>query len=109
MNWLKARREYLRMSQDDLMARLQVEGVTVSRSTISNWETGRHSMPLGDPKFRTAICRVLRMSEKEVLKMSGFKVDGVHSEEAERAAQIVDSLAPEERAKAVRLLEALVG
>lgn len=108
MNWLKERREALGLSQDELTARLQTEGVNLTRGTLSNWETGRHKPPLNDEHFRVALSHVLKMSVKEILKRSGFDVTLMHSDAAERAAYLVDQMDEEMQDKAVRILEALL-
>lgn len=108
MNWLKERREALGLSQDELTARLQIEGIEVTRGSLSNWETGRHNPPLGDENFRTALSRALRMSVKEILKRSGYDVTINHSDAGERAAHIVDQLDEQMQQKAVKMLEALL-
>lgn len=108
MNWLKERREALGLSQDELTARLQIEGVTVTRGSLSNWETGRHKPPLDEESFRTALSRALKMSVKEILKRSGYDVAVKHSDAAERAAYLVDQMDEETQDKAVRILEQLL-
>lgn len=110
MNWLKTKRERVGItSQEDFAARLQLEGITVTRSSISHWENGRFQPPLDNPDFRQALVRILKLSEPEILKLAGFKVEASHhSDEAERAAMIVDQLPPDKRGLAVRLLEQLL-
>lgn len=109
MNWLKERRKELGLSQEELIARLQTEGLDINRSSLSNWETGRHSPPLANKEFRRILARVLKLSPYDVLRLSGFEIGNTgHTDEAERAAHIVDQLTPEKRDLAVRLLEELL-
>lgn len=107
MSWLKQRREELGLSQDELAARLQTEGVEVTRATISNWETGRHKPPLMEEEFRIALSRSIRLSVKEILRQSGYEVVVEHSHAGEKAAYLVDQLSPDRQNLAIRLLEQL--
>lgn len=108
MNWLKERREALGLNQEELTARLQIEGLDVSRSSLSNWETGRHKPPLEDEQFRNGLARALKMSVKEILKRSGYDVTFKHSEAAERGAFLIDQMDEQTKDKAVKILEALL-
>ena len=46
-HWLKQLRDEVGLTQDDLAARLQLEGVKkVSRSAIVNWESNIGNVPL---------------------------------------------------------------
>lgn len=108
MNWLRQRRDELGLTQEELTAKMQVEGVEMGRSTLSHWETERYKPPLSDEKSRAAIARALKLSVKEVLKRSGYDVAEVHSNAAERAAHIVDQLDSETQDKVVKMLEALL-
>lgn len=105
MEWLRERREQLALNQDEIAAQLQVAGFDISRSSVSHWENGRYRPPLNDPDFLSAFARILRMSESAVLKKSGFKILGAHSDEGERAAEIIDELDPEKRVLALKILE----
>ena len=108
MNWLRQRREELGLTQDELTARLQTEGLDISRSTLSHWEVGRFKPPLGDKASRDSLARALRMSVKEMLKRSGYDVTLERSEAAERAAYLVDQMDEDMQDKAVRILETLL-
>lgn len=106
MNWLKMRREKVGIgSQEELAAHLQLEGIDITRSAVSHWENGTRQPPLNNPIFRQALARILRMSEPEILKMAGYKVATTYSDDAERAASIVEQLTPDKRELALRLLE----
>lgn len=108
-NWLRQLREKAGIeTQDDLAARLQLEGFNVGRGAIGHWETGRNTPPLDDPELRTILAKVLRVSEPELLRQAGYPVIRTHrSELAEQAADIVDELSPDKQDLAVRLLEQL--
>lgn len=106
MNWLRQRREELNLNQEEMTARLQIEGVEVTRSTLSHWETGRYNMPMHEENFRRALVTALRLSEREILKRSGYDIgQRGHSDEAERAADIIDQLPSDRKELALRVLE----
>lgn len=108
MNWLKERRQVLEISQEELAARLQVMGIEVTNKIISHWENGRTPPPLKDAEFRHALASTLKLSVRDVLRLSGYEVGEVtHSEFGERAASIVDQLPPDKQVLAIRLLETL--
>ena len=107
MKWLRERREELDINQDELTARLQLEGVAVTRATLSHWEVGRHSPPMNDPEFRLALARSLKLSIREVLQRSGYEVIQTHTDAGERAADIVDELPPDGRELALDLLRTI--
>lgn len=105
-NWLAKRREHLRLSQEEFVSRLQLQGMDVARATLSHWETGRYSIPLDDPDVRKGLAHVLQMSVRELLLAAGYEIeDKPNTEEARRAAYIVDQLSADQRELALRLLE----
>jgi transcriptional regulator with XRE-family HTH domain len=104
--WLKTLREQAQLTQEDLTARLQVEGVDISRSSLAGWESGRHDPPLQDPEFRRALSRVLRVNVRTILRLAGYEVDEQpHSVLAEKAALIIDQMPEEKQAAVVQLIE----
>lgn len=108
-NWLRDFREYLDLSQEELVARLQIEGFDVSRAMLSHWETGRNPPPLEKPEFRLALSRALRVSIPEILAAAGYELsEEKHSKEARRAAYIVDQLPDEYQDLAIKLLESVL-
>jgi transcriptional regulator with XRE-family HTH domain len=107
-SWLKSLRESAFINQDDLAARLQVEGFDVTRASVSHWETGRHEPPLQDPEFRRALSRALRVNVRTILRLAGYEVDEQqHSVLAERVANLVDQLPTDLQELALRLVEQL--
>lgn len=110
MNWLRKRREEVGItSQEELAEKLQLDGFSFTRASISHWENGRNNPPLDDPEFRRVLAKILRVSQPDLLRLAGYEVDRVsRTHEAERAAYIVDQLTPEKRDLAVRLLEELL-
>ena len=107
--WLKARRDELRLSQDDLAARLQISGLDVSRAAVSHWETGRDKPPIDNRKSLAAIARALEMLPAEVLLLAGESEEqnGVYSDAAKHGALIIDRLPPEAQRAAVDQLRVL--
>ncbi len=103
--WLKTYRKKLGITQEELTARLQVSGFEVTAATISHWETGRYKPPIDQIEFRNAIASILRISPQELLTAAGYETEQHHSELAERAADIVDSLKPEQQRLVIGILE----
>lgn len=96
------------MKQEEFAARLQLEGLDISRAAISHWETGRYQVPLDNPEVRHVIAKVLRVNIRTLLKLAGYEVDnGVHSIYAEQAAILIDQLPADKQELALRLLEQL--
>ena len=107
-HWLKQLREEVNLTQDDLAARLQLEGIKkVSRSAVSNWEAGLSNVPLRNPEFVKALANTLRITETRLMLMAGYTVGAKHTDLAERAAHIIDELPPDKQELAVRLVEQL--
>jgi transcriptional regulator with XRE-family HTH domain len=108
MNWLKQRRIELKLRQEDLAAKLQLAGISVTHSAISHWESGRYRPPFEDERFQEALADILKMDVTYMLNLAGYKVKQVsHSEEAEEIAHIVDKLSPEKKSLAVRIIKEL--
>lgn len=105
--WLKMLRENARLTQDELAARLQLQGQDVSRASISHWETGRYEPPMRDARFRRALATSLEISITDLLIAAGFEYVTEFSDVAGKAAQIVESLPPDRQDLALRLLEQL--
>jgi transcriptional regulator with XRE-family HTH domain len=104
--WLKTLREQSQITQEDLTARLQVEGFDISRSSLASWESGRYEPPLHDPEFRRALSRALRVNVRTILRLAGYEVDDQqHSLFAEKAAILIDQLPEDKQELAVRLIE----
>ena len=107
-NWLRTLREQARLTQEDLTARLQVEGFDISRSAVASWEHGRHIPPLHDANFRQALSKALNIKPRLILKLAGFEVEEEsHSLLAEQAATLIDQLPEDRKELALRLIEQL--
>lgn len=109
MNWLHTRRNKIELSQLELVARLEVAGYPVARTTISNWENDKTRIPLEDPKFARALANALKMSITDMLLMAGYPVaSDTHTQEGRRAADIVDQLPDDKRELALGILEQIL-
>jgi transcriptional regulator with XRE-family HTH domain len=107
-HWLRDRRKELDMQQGELAARLEVMGFNVTQSSISHWENGRYTLPLDDPNFRQSLAKALKLSESEMLERAGYQVVvSPQSEDARRAASIVDRLPETARELALDYLKML--
>lgn len=104
-NWLKDYRKKLHITQEELSARLQVQGFDVTPGAISHWETGRYKPPLHDERFRDALAGTLRVSPSELLAAAGYETEQKYSEAAERAAAIMDQIPEDKRGLALGILE----
>ncbi len=94
-NWLRKRRKELGLSQGDLAQKLQLDGVDISRSAISHWETGRHNIPLEREEVRKSLAGILKMDVEQILSLSGYELHKERSFKSNKIASIVDHL-PEE-------------
>ena len=103
--WLKTYRKKLNLTQEELAARLQVSGFEVTAAALSHWETGRYKPPLHDIEFRNAMASILRISQQELLAAAGYETEQHHTELGERAADIVDSLKPDQQRLVIGILE----
>ena len=106
-NWLKRRRSELKMSQEELVAKLQLTGFDMSRTTVSGWETGRFNPPIDNPPFRMALASILQMSIAEMLLAAGYEIEIEHTPRGHRGASIIDNLPPERQKLALDLLDVL--
>lgn len=105
-SWLKTRRKQLKLSQEDLAARLSLQGFVYTAGAISHWETGLYNPPLDKVDFRQALAQVLKVDVRTLLMMAGYEVrEAYHSELAVRAADIVNQLPPDKQELAVGILE----
>ena len=89
------------------MARLQTEGLDVTRGTLSHWETGRYKVPIENPKLRESLANALETSIPELLVMAGYEIEKNKTEYALRGALIISELPVEVQRMAVEYLELL--
>jgi len=106
--WIHEQRKKLRLSQQDLADQLQLEGQNFSRSAVSNWENGNNNPPLENQDFRNALSKILKLSVPEILSLSGFETSEELSEDAIRAAVIVNQFPPNKRKMALGILEQIL-
>lgn len=104
-NWFRERRLLLNLSQEDLASKLQVAGFDITRSTISHWENGRYNIPLENPEFRRELANIFRFSIPEMLLLAGYEINTAYSEQAQRAANIIDQLPDDDKQLALNVLE----
>lgn len=108
VDWIRKRRIELDLNQEELAARLQVSGFSATRASISHWENGRHMPPLDDPNFRQSLAKALKLRESEMLERAGYQVVvSPQSEDARRAASIIDRLPEPARELALDYLQML--
>ena len=107
MNWLKSRRQQIKITQEDLVTSLATHGYVYSAQTLSNWENDRHNPPLEDPQFREALAKSLKWDIADLLQAAGYEVKQSYSSMGERAARIVDHLPPDKQKMAIDILEAM--
>ena len=103
--WLKNRREQIGITQDELSTQLELEGFAVTRATISHWETGKAEPDFNNPRFRAALANALKMSIHTMLIAAGYEFRSQFSDDALRAADIVDHLTEDKKKLALVLLE----
>lgn len=106
MHWLRHLREQSQISQEELVARLQAEGFEVTRAALSHWETGRTQPPLDNPKLRQGLAHIFHISVFDLLTEAGYELlQPDQSQNAKRAAYIIDQLPPERQKLAISVLE----
>jgi|SRR6185369_14132781 len=101
-DWLKERREFLRLSQEDLARRLQVAGLDVTRATVSHWETGRYNSPLESARAIRALADALEVSVTELLTAAGWDLYSGDLSPKER--QAVTAWRRGDRARAAQII-----
>jgi transcriptional regulator with XRE-family HTH domain len=106
--WIKDRRKQIHITQEDLTARLQMEGFGVTPGSISNWENGRYMPPIDDPLFVKALAKALKMTVSAVLSAAGYEISTRYSDEALRGADIIDQLPDDMRGMAIDILEQML-
>lgn len=106
--WLRIRRQELKLSQDDLVTRLQADGLDVSRAALSAWEIGRAPSPLDDVRKIKILANALEVDVSVLLEIADIEIESAHqSESARRGAMIIDRMSPANQKAAVEVLRAL--
>lgn len=73
--WMKEKRQDLEMTQEEFIAALTREyGKTFARSTVSSWEHGKDNAPIHDREFVSALARIFRVRDVDVLAGAGYNV-----------------------------------
>lgn len=105
---IKTRRISLGLTQDELAEKMTALGYQIQYTGISHWETGRTMPPLQNDVFRSALSLALEMTEVEIMRALGFRVESDHSPAGERAAALIDQMTPDQQERALKILEALL-
>lgn len=107
--YLPQRRKELSISQAELATRLSNLGQETSPARVGHWETGRNNPPLNEPLFRQALSIALETDVNTMMNKLGYVVTTSEiSEDARRAAAIVDSLPDDAKGLAIDYLEVLL-
>lgn len=103
--FLKTRTSELGISQADLARELTLRGLDTTRATVGHWEAGRNNPPIEDPQFRNALASALEMDVNTMMVRLGFLItEAERSNEARRAADIIDRLPSEGKSLALDYL-----
>lgn len=108
--YLEKRKEELGLSLSDMERQLTLLGYEAGKSTIGHWMNGTRKPPLKNRKFLEALSITFKTSIPEMLMEMGlveadWPVD--HTPEALKAATIIDMMPPDQRRKAIKVLEAM--
>lgn len=71
-DFIRDRRNRLRLSRADLAELLTTNGYECTESAINHWESGRATPPLENPTFARALSTSLNIAPSELLKASGL-------------------------------------
>lgn len=106
--FLRQRRLSLGLTQSDIAKGLSQKGHDTSSARVGHWETGRNKPPLEDQRFRSVLASVLQMDINEMMSQLGYVIsESERSEEAQIAANILDTLPPDARQLALDYLHVL--
>lgn len=103
-DFLKKRREELRISQQALADRLSERGQETSYARVSHWERGRNQAPLENASFRAALAQSLEMTVDDLMRQLGYVTSTEYGAHAMRAAEIVEKLPADAQLLALDLL-----
>ncbi|MDX2161166.1 MAG: helix-turn-helix transcriptional regulator [bacterium] len=108
-HWLTDLREKADIkTQGELAARLQLAGFNYTPAAVSHWENNVRQPPFRKPEFTRTLARILNVSETELLKAAGYKVErALHTDVGERIAYLVDGMPPDKQQIALRIIESL--
>lgn len=106
--FIRQRRNELEISQDELVARLNLRGIAITKGGVGFWERGRNLPPIEDVDFREALALSLEVDVNELMESIGYiKTDSQRSSDALFAASIIDRLPPKVRTIAIEYLKIL--
>lgn len=107
MHWIRQRREQLKISQEELSARLQVKGFDISRATVAHWEQGRYFSPINNPEFAKALATALDIGVLDMFIRAGFDLN-IQDQKAAIGAEIIHKLPSNRQDTAIVILEQLL-
>lgn len=96
---MQGRREELRWSQQDVILKLEQEGIEMTRAAYSHWETGRADIPT------SALAAIARILETPVNYLIGQQSEGEWLDE--QAMLFYNGMEPHLRPTALATLKAL--
>ena len=105
---LRRRREALRLSPEELAYRLTRHGAPTASADVQLWERGRNTPPLDNPDFQRALAAALQTPIESIRRVIPL-VERLpeRSPEADRAAELVETLPAPVRLLALDLLATL--
>lgn len=106
--FIRNRRKELGYKVEDLVERLEKQGIVTSISSIQRLENGESMrLNLGDAEFVNALARALRVSTSEILELSGHIQRSAIDSDLRRLTEIGSELTPENLEIAVDIISLL--
>ena len=113
---LRRRRETLGLTPQQLANLITRYGSPTSAADVQLWERGRNFPPLELAEFRQALAAALQTSVERIERGMRLSVKAVEAEppkrvwsvDAERAAEIIDSMTPDLRLMALSVLSVML-
>jgi len=106
-NWIATRRKQANLSQEGLAKELQLRGHDISRGTISHWELSISKPPLEDAEFANSLADVFNISVLTLLSEAGYKFTYAFSDNARKAAELIEKMPQTRQDTALGILEQL--
>lgn len=96
------------MSFEEIAQELTKNGYSITKQSVHMWASGERKPDITKPNHLKALSKVLRVSESELLAaLTGYEPLETLSREARYVAEIVDSMPPEKRRLAVKILQGM--
>jgi transcriptional regulator with XRE-family HTH domain len=108
--YLRARREMLGLTQEDVLAFLVQRGLKkYTHTSLIHWEKDRAMPPIYDPKFVRAIAEILGATDKEILRAAGFALDEDAPDELPpEIRRLLERATPDELDKVIAMMQLLI-